>query len=198
MIKSCFINQQFEAKNYNTGTHAVLNKTCQICKLMFISITSFITNNLYFSIILKIFFIVTFCFGLNSCGICPEPVYIEYDQNNKIISSLSEIHYIKSITITEYKKSTGSISLIDSNKSIISQIGERATKSISLINNRSNYFTKGKNVDSLLSKSNLHFEVLLGKFGNKKNDDPTDLEMIEFSKPVINKKVKFNSKHPCP
>lgn len=62
----------------------------------------------------KIPFLILIIF-LQGCWICPERHNLEFDNDTKTISVISEDYYVKSIKMTEYIPKDGYVEYVDSN-----------------------------------------------------------------------------------
>lgn len=138
------------------------------------------------------------CCHLAGCWHCPDPVLLEVDSTYSNIKVLSEQYYIKSVTLTEYRRKDGYIELDDSSQVVLQQVGERGAFHIHLLHPIPNYTTTGGNVESFLQKKNIQFLLRLEKFENRKKGNALDQEEIIFVKEKTNSSKKYNSKHPCP
>ena len=133
---------------------------------------------------------------LQGCWFAPEPAYIEFDNQTNTIEVISEDYYIKNVKVAEYVQQQGYIQIVDSSSVIIHQNGQRGATSLCISKADEYYLVHGNNLNALLTKPNLHFEVQLEKFENHKKQDSSDIKIISFVKDVTAPKKKYNSKIP--
>ncbi len=73
----------------------------------------------------------------------------------------------------------------------------KGTSLLYMVKPVNHYHIKGQNVIKYLAKKHLQFQVELEKFENKKDENYTDKEVLEFVKSDIKGKIKYHSKHTC-
>lgn len=117
---------------------------------------------------MKIISLLLLILLFQSCWICPESHSVEYDAKTKTLKVLSEGYYIESVKLTEYIPKEGYIEEIDSNYTKISQTSNKVNRTLNLLNLNSNYIAKGKNIQNLLDKNELVFEIRIIKPGKIK------------------------------
>ncbi|MFK7031811.1 hypothetical protein [Flavobacterium oreochromis] len=93
-----------------------------------------------------------------SCWICPERHKIEFDNDTKKVKVLSDGYFIESIKMTEYIPKEGYIEPIDSNYVNIIPVG-KLEKKIDLNSITKNYTCTGINIEQLLTKKEIAFEI---------------------------------------
>ncbi|WP_281635808.1 hypothetical protein [Flavobacterium marginilacus] len=114
-----------------------------------------------------------------SCWICPERHNLEFDNNTKIIKVLSEGYYFESIKITEYIPKEGYVEFIDSNYVEIKQKGKLLNNLIDFRNLNNNYNIKGIDIEKILSKREIAFEIMV-KNPKLKTEDEDSRSFIYF------------------
>jgi hypothetical protein len=135
---------------------------------------------------------------LQSC-LCPDPTYIAFDPSQETVEVLTDDYYIKAVIITEYIPREGFIELVDASKSSIVQAGGWARTILKLSDDCSEqYMCSGKPLREMLKIPYLEYRVQLEKFKNKQRQDGFDVEEVVFTKTSSNKKMTYNSTHPCP
>ncbi|MGK4568122.1 hypothetical protein [Flavobacterium sp. 3HN19-14] len=93
-----------------------------------------------------------------SCWICPDKHKIEFDNDEKTFTVLSDGFFIESIKMTEFIQKEGYIETIDSNSIKIASTGKLQQK-INLKSLTKNYSIVGINLKKMLEKKNIAFEV---------------------------------------
>ncbi|MGK4568156.1 hypothetical protein [Flavobacterium sp. 3HN19-14] len=106
-----------------------------------------------------------------SCWICPDRHKIEFDNDEKIFTVLSDGFFIESVKMTEYIQKEGYIETIDSNSITIASTGKQLQQNINLKSLTKNYSVVGIDLKKMLEKKNIAFEVWVKNSDLKVNDE---------------------------
>lgn len=133
---------------------------------------------------------------LQSCWICPDPKFVEFDDSTKTITSLPDDYFIESVTLTKYIQRDGYIELDTTASLTFNNSGQKVSNKISLTETTDFEIEEGGNFD-LLENKPIQFQVRLRR--REGNDESAPVKEITFlSEEISENKTKFGTTEPCP